>query len=79
METLSVRVSRSTHELLRTLADQSNSTITAILDEAVRDLRRKRFWADFNASCAVLKANLAACADLRSKDMAWDSAFADGE
>ena len=48
---LTIRVSRSTHELLRVLADKSNATITAVADEAVRVLQRKKFWADFNAAC----------------------------
>ena len=35
---LTIRISRSTHELLRDLAAKSNATITAVVDEAVRDL-----------------------------------------
>lgn len=75
---LTIRVSRSAHELLRALADQSNSTITAVVDEAVRDLQRKKFWADFNASCEALQADPAAWADLRREDAAWEETLADG-
>ena len=38
---LTIRVSRSTHELLRELAAKSNTSITAVVDEAVGDLRRR--------------------------------------
>jgi hypothetical protein len=75
---LTIRVSRSTHELLRGLADQSNATITAMVDEAVRDLQRKKFWADFNAKCEAVQADPEAWADLRQEDAAWDATLADG-
>jgi predicted transcriptional regulator len=75
---LTIRVSRSTHELLRDLADRSNATITAVVDEAVRDLQRKKFWADFNAACSAIQADPAAWADLRQEDAAWEATLADG-
>jgi predicted transcriptional regulator len=75
---LTIRVSRSTHELLRDLADKSNATITAVVDEAVRDLQRKKFWADFNAACEALQADPVAWADLRREDAAWEETLADG-
>ncbi|GAC1449531.1 MAG: hypothetical protein NVSMB9_33440 [Isosphaeraceae bacterium] len=75
---LTIRVSRSTHELLRDLADKSNATITAVVDEAVRDLQRKRFWMDFTAACEALQADHVASADLRREDAAWDVTRADG-
>jgi hypothetical protein len=77
-QSLTIRVSRSTHELLRDLAAKSNTTITAVVDEAVQDLQRKKFWADFNAACEALKADPAAWADLRHEDAAWEKTIADG-
>ena len=75
---LTIRVSRSTYELLRGLADRSDSTITAVVDEAVRDLRRKTLWADFNAACEALQADPVAWADLKEEDTAWEATLADG-
>ena len=77
-QSLTIRISRSTHELLRDLAAKSNATITAVVDEAVRDLQRKRFWADFNAACEALQADPVAWADLRREDAAWEETLADG-
>ena len=77
-QSLTIRVSRSTHALLRDLAAKSNATITAVVDEAVRDLQRKKFWADFNAACDALRADPAAWADLRSEDAVWEGTIADG-
>ncbi len=73
-----IRVGRSTHELLRALAASSNTTISAVVDQAARDLQRKKFWADFNAKCSALQADPVAWADLRREDEAWDETIADG-
>ena len=64
---LTIRVSRSTHELLRDLAAKSKASITAVVDEAVHDLQRKKFWADFNAACESLQAEPEAWADRRAR------------
>ena len=77
-DSLTIRVTRSTHEILRTLAKSSDTTITTLVDEAVRDLKRKRFWADFNARCAALKDEPGAWVDLQNDDAAWDVTLADG-
>ena len=76
--TLTIRVTRSTHERLRDLAGKANTTITAVVDEAVHDLQRKKFWADFNAACEVLKADPEAWAEIRREDAAWEDTLADG-
>ena len=75
---LTIRISRPTHELLRDLANKSNATITAVVDEAVRDLQRKKFWADFNATCEAIQADPVAWADLQREDAAWEETLADG-
>lgn len=54
------RVSQSTHELLRELADRTNATITSVVDEAVRDFQRRTFWADFHFACQGAQAKHAA-------------------
>lgn len=77
-QSLTIRVSRSTHELLRDLAAKSNVTITAVVDEAVQDLQRKKFWADFNVACEALQIEPEAWPHLRQEDAAWESTLADG-
>jgi hypothetical protein len=78
MESLTIRVSRSTHELLRALAAKGNTTITAVVDEAAREFQRKQFWEDFQASCSALRADTTATADLDQEDAAWETTLADG-
>jgi len=76
MQSLTIRVSQSTHELLRSLAKQFDTSITAVVDLAARDLQRKRFWEDFNASCRSFDG--AALANLQQEDAAWEATLADG-
>jgi hypothetical protein len=78
MESRTIRVTRPTHELLQALAAESRTTITAVVDEAVRELGRKRFWAGFNASCEALRAAPNVWADLHLEDAGWEATLADG-
>jgi hypothetical protein len=78
MKTLTIRVSRSTHAILRELAAESDVTMAQVVDEAARVLRKKRFWADYHASYAALKADPDAWADFQNEIAAWDVTLADG-
>lgn len=75
---LTIRVSRSTHELLRELANRSNTTITSLVDEAVRELQRKKFWDEFNAACQSAQADPEAWGDLQRQNSAWEATLTDG-
>jgi hypothetical protein len=50
----------------------------AIVDEAVRDLQRKKFWADFNSACEAVRADPVVWADLQQEDVTWEESLADG-
>ena len=77
-ESLTIRVSRFTHGLLRDLAAKTNTTITAVVDQAVRDLQRKKFWAEFHAASEALRADPKAWAAYQAETAAWDITLADG-
>jgi len=78
MESLTIRVSRSTHGTLRKLAEKSGETMTDIVDQAVREYERSRFWADYQSAYAALSAEPSAWADLQGEIESWDSTSADG-
>jgi hypothetical protein len=73
-----IRVSRSAHEALRELSSLTNRPMIEVVDEAVSDLRKKRFWEAYQASYAALRADPDAWADYGQEVAAWDSAGADG-
>jgi predicted transcriptional regulator len=75
---LTIRVSRSTHEALRELASLTSKPMIEIVDEAVEELKKKRFWGDYQASYAALQADADARADYHDEAAAWDTTSADG-
>ena len=78
MESLTIRVSRSTHALLRELADKADATMADVVDRAARDYQRHQFWAEYDAAYAALRADPAASADFQREVEAWDATSADG-
>ena len=78
MESSTIRVSRSTHALLRELAAKADATMADVVDRAVRDYQRRQFWADYHAAYAAIETDPTASADLRREIEAWDSAVVDG-
>jgi hypothetical protein len=78
MESLTIRVSRSTHGLLRELADRTGETMTDIVDRAVREYQRQQFWADYHTAYAAIQADPSARADLQGEIEYWDSTSTDG-
>jgi len=77
-ESLTIRVSRSTHGLLRELAEQTGETMADIVDRSVREFQRQRFWEDYHAAYAAVQADPSAWADLQDEVESWDSTLADG-
>jgi hypothetical protein len=78
MDRSTIRISRSTHALIRGLADEERTTMAVIVDRAVEDYRRRRFWADYHAAYAALRADPAAMADLQRETAIWGATHADG-
>jgi hypothetical protein len=78
MESLTVRISRSTHAALRALAEESDESMTEVLDKAIEVYRRQRFLTGLNADFAALRKNKAAWAEELAERAMWDAALADG-
>ena len=78
MDSVSVRIHRSTYSLIRALADEEGTTMAEVVDRAVRDYQRRQFWADYHAAYAALRADPVASAGFRREVEAWDATSADG-
>ena len=59
-ESLTVRISRSAHATLRSLAEETDESMTEILDKAIEAYRRASFLAGLNGDFAALRQNQAA-------------------
>ena len=78
MESLTIHVSESTHAMLRELAAATDATVSQVIDEALREYRRKKFWSELDASYARLRADPKASADFDRETSAWDTTLGDG-
>jgi len=78
MGSLTVRITKSSHDALRQLADDSGRSMQDVLEEAVEALRRERFFAEMNAGYTKLKSNPKAWEQELKERAAWDSTLKDG-
>jgi predicted transcriptional regulator len=78
MASRTVRVKKETHEILRNLAAKADTTIVAVLEEAVREYHRKKYWEEVDAGYARLRADPEAWAEYQEEIRAWDCTLMDG-
>jgi predicted transcriptional regulator len=78
MESQTIRVSKKTHQTLRQLAEQAGTSMTAVLDAAVKEYQSRRFWDELDAGYAALRADPEKWADYQKEIEAWDVTLADG-
>ncbi len=78
MDRLTIRTSRSTHAALRALAEETDESMTEILDKAIESCRRQRFLDGLNADFADLRQNKPAWKQELAEREAWDATLVDG-
>ncbi|WP_237170652.1 toxin-antitoxin system protein [Paludisphaera borealis] len=78
METLTVRISRLSHSLLRELAGETDETMVEVLDKAVRAYRNATLLAGLDADYRALRDDPAAWAEELRERESWDGTVGDG-
>lgn len=78
MPSLTVRISQSTHAVLRALADETDESMTEILDKAIEFYRRQHFLAGLNADFAALRQDKATWEEELAERETWNATLADG-
>ena len=78
MAAATVRVSEATHITLRELASQTGMSMQEILDRAVDDYRRRRFFEDLNRAFITLRNDPQAWTEELAERSAWEGTLADG-
>ncbi|MCD6197682.1 MAG: toxin-antitoxin system protein [Deltaproteobacteria bacterium] len=79
MATPTIRISKTTHELLHTLASQDNTSMQAIVEQAIEHYRRQRFLEGLSADFTNLRENNESWHDELQERQQWDIALGDGE
>lgn len=75
---MTVRISRSAHAILRALAQETDESMTEVLDRAIELYRRQRFLTGLNADFAALQRDKAAWAEELAERESWEGTLADG-
>jgi predicted transcriptional regulator len=73
-----VRISEETHQTLRELAARTGQPMQAIVDQAIEDYRRRRFFDELNRAFAALRKDPKQWEEELAEREAWDATLADG-
>jgi hypothetical protein len=73
----SIRVCKSTHDTPRDLAARSKTSIGAIVDQAVEEFQRKRFWQEYTEGYAKLASQPEAWRGFHEEAGVWETTLAD--
>lgn len=79
MQTQTVIISESAHQLLQQLADLEKTSTDVVLDRALEIYRREVFLRQANAAFAALKSDEEAWREELKERELWDKTVADGE
>ena len=78
MASHNVRLSEAAHGLLRQFAEAEGKSMQAILEEALEEYKRKKFWSATNAAFQALQRNHKAWKEEQQERTLWDNALFDG-
>jgi len=75
---LSVRINKETKEMLEQLSGKLRASMTVVLQDAVKEFHRKKFWEDVNRAFDEMRSNPEAGMDYDNEARLFDAAVADG-
>ena len=73
-----VRISESSHQRLRKLARSSRTSMQEVLDRAIDEYERNRFFDELNEDFAALRSNPEAWAEYREEALLLENTLMDG-
>jgi hypothetical protein len=78
MASTNVRISSTSHEILRRLAREEKQPMQVILDKAVEQYRRAKFLNGVNTDFAALRNEAGAWKEVLAERRFWETTTADG-
>jgi restriction endonuclease S subunit len=73
-----IRISERAHHELKDLAAQLNQSMQALIEQAIEEYKRKRFFEQANLAYAKLKEDPVAWEEVRAERALWEDTIADG-
>lgn len=77
--TTQVRVSNSTHQMLRSLSKEFGESMQTIVEEAIEQYRQRKFLEGLNEDFRALKEDEQAWQEELEERKMWDKTLLDGE
>lgn len=78
MQSVNVRVSSQSYQLLKSLAEDFNQSMQSVIDEALENLRRRKILEATDAAFLALKANQKAWKEEARERRLWEKTLSDG-
>ena len=78
MPSATIRISKSSREVLKQLAAQQGETMQAVLERSIEFYRRQRLLEETNRAYAALRQDPKQWAALEAERQGWDSTLQDG-
>lgn len=78
-DTTTIRVSRELYNTVKTIARQQNENIQDVIEHAVKDYKKKKFFREMDEAYSRLRADRQAWAEENEEREAWDAALLDGQ
>ena len=77
-QSATVRISEHSHQRLRELAAQGGEPMQAVLDKALEQYRRQKFWEEMRAAYTVIQSDPEAMAAEKKEFALWEVTLMDG-
>ena len=77
-DTTTIRVSKEVYNAVKSIAQQQNEKIQDVIEQAIKDYKKKKFFDHLNLAYARLKADPKAWAEEEEEREDWDVAMKDG-
>lgn len=78
MSSAIVRISKASHQILQELAARQGESMQAVLNKAIEEYRRQRFFEEANAAYAALRKDSKAWKKEEEERALWDATLQDG-
>jgi predicted transcriptional regulator len=77
-DSTTIRVRKDIYNTIKSLAVQQNGKIQDVIEQAVNEYKKKKFFEELNAGYTRLRADPQAWAEEKSERKAWEATLRDG-
>jgi predicted transcriptional regulator len=76
-QSTTIRVSKEIYDTVKLIAQQHDQKIQEVIEQAIREYKKKQFFDDVNFAYSALRENKTAWHEEETERLSWDSSSAD--